>query len=135
MDISLVVIDFDNKTLEFAGAKNPLIYVQNGEVHTIRGNRVPIGGEQMEITRIFDKHTRSFADSPIMLYLFSDGFQDQFGGPKDRKFMLKNLHEQLYQLYKKPVREQHDLLAKTFDKWKGDGHQIDDVILLGVRLE
>ncbi len=92
MDISLCVIDLPNKILEFAGAKNSLVYIQNNELQELRADRCSIGGEQYENERIFTKSTLAI-DTPTWIYLFSDGFPDQFGGTseKRKKFLTKNL--------------------------------------------
>jgi serine phosphatase RsbU (regulator of sigma subunit) len=70
-----------------------------------------------------------------MLYLFSDGYQDQFGGKQGKKFMKRNLRNLLHQIHNLPVAEQQHIIAQTFDQWKGSKPQIDDVLLIGVRIE
>ncbi|MEM6380720.1 MAG: SpoIIE family protein phosphatase, partial [Bacteroidota bacterium] len=134
MDMSLVVIDFTNKTLEFAGAKNPLVYIQNGLLKTIKGDRVAIGGSQREAKRIFTSHTLSFAEAPITFYMFSDGYQDQFGGPKNKKFMSKELRRLFHKIHEKPMKEQRSMLDDTFEQWKGKEDQIDDVLVVGCQV-
>lgn len=134
MDMSLVVIDKDKKTLEFSGAKNPLIYIQNNELVHLKGNSQPIGGSQGEAKREFDKHTISI-DQPTSFYLFSDGYADQFGGSESRKFMIKNLKELLLKIHTLSFDEQKIILDKTIEEWKGDYEkQLDDILIMGMRV-
>jgi hypothetical protein len=134
MDMSLVVIDKDKKTLDFSGAKNPLIYIQNNELFHLKGNSHPIGGSQGEAKREFDRHTVSI-DQPTAFYLFSDGYADQFGGSESRKFMIKNLKELLLKIHTLPFDEQKIILDKTIEEWKGDHErQLDDILIMGMRV-
>ena len=91
----LVSIDLENRKLEFAGAKNPLIYIQNNKLYQLKGDIMPIGGEQLEIERRFTLYEIDITQ-PTTFYLFSDGYQDQFGGKKGSKFMIKRLRELLF---------------------------------------
>lgn len=135
MDMAICVIDRYRKIIEIAGAKNPVIYVQNNEVIQLKTDRHPIGGEQKEDQRIFSKQTISL-ETPATIYLFSDGFQDQFGGPENKKFMIKNLRELLFEIHQKPFDEQKEILDKTFEDWKGDDYkQTDDMLIVGFRVE
>jgi serine phosphatase RsbU (regulator of sigma subunit) len=135
MDMALCVVDPYRKVVEFAGAKNALVYIQEGEIHQIKGDRTPIGGEQREPQRIFKKHI-IHVDKPTTFYMFSDGFPDQFGGPEDRKFMTTRLRALFMEIHEKPFEEQQETLSKTFDNWKAtDKKQTDDVIVVGFRLE
>lgn len=88
MDMALCVINREDKTIEFAGAKNPLIVIKNGELEHLKGDKHPIGGSQGEAHRDYTKHTISY-DSETHIYMFSDGYVDQFGGPDSKKFMIK----------------------------------------------
>lgn len=135
MDMTLVVIDKENNILEFAGAKNPLIYIQNNELKVIKGDKMPIGGEQREMERIFTKHEISL-EKETHFYLFSDGIQDQFGGEKNKKFTPKRLRNLLQENHQKPFEKQKEILDQTIENWQKQGNekQIDDMLLLGVRL-
>jgi serine phosphatase RsbU (regulator of sigma subunit) len=133
MDLSLCVIDKVQKTIEFAGANNPLIYIRNDEVTVIKGDRYSIGGMQKEGERRFTAHTVN-VDQPTCFYIFSDGYTDQFGGEKGRSLLLKNFKELLLQIHKEPMEMQRQLLEDHFTNWKGKEDQIDDVIVIGFKL-
>lgn len=131
MDISLCSYDPRSRTLRWAGANNPLWLARNGEMLTLTPDKMPIG-----------KHTdlRPFTTHHLQLqsgdcvYLFSDGFADQFGGPAGKKFKYKQLKELLLQVHTQPMNEQMREMEKTFTGWKGGLEQVDDVCVLGVRI-
>jgi serine phosphatase RsbU (regulator of sigma subunit) len=133
MDVALVVIDKTKKTLAFAGAKNPLVYIQNGVLHHIKGDIFGIGGEQREMERNYTLHEVDIS-VPTTLYLFSDGYQDQFGGEANKKFMSKRFRELLFEIHSKPMQEQKEILDKTIQDWmsKGREPQTDDILVMGV---
>jgi serine phosphatase RsbU (regulator of sigma subunit) len=134
MDIALCVIDREAKTMEFAGANNPLVYFQKGEMHIINGDKQGIGGYSLVGKRTpFSKHTIDLQE-PTTFYLFSDGFQDQFGGIKNRKFMKKNFYQLLADIHQEPMHKQAQLLEKALDEWKGTEPQVDDILVIGMRL-
>ncbi len=136
MDMTLLAINKKEQVVEFAGAKNPLIYIQNGELQHIKGDKFPIGGEQREEERIFAKHTIK-VDSPTMFYIFTDGYQDQFGGEKNQKFMISNLKKLFFEIHQDDLEKQRLILEKTIRDWikQGKEHQIDDVLMIGVWVE
>lgn len=134
MDISLVVIDKKQKMMEFSGAKNPLIYIKNKEFHLIKGDKFSIGGEQKESKRVFKKHQISL-EGAFIFYLFSDGYQDQFGGVADKKFMRKPFYNLLLEHHTKDMNTQKDIYAKVLQEWQGHLEQIDDVLLIGVKMD
>jgi serine phosphatase RsbU (regulator of sigma subunit) len=135
MDIAITVIDQEAKILTYAGAKNPILYVQNGEMQLIKGDKMPIGGEQREMSRIFTKHTISI-DVPTTFYLFSDGYQDQFGGRNNKKFSSAQMRDLILQIHKEDMYEQKLILKYTIEKWIEDGmeSQLDDILVVGIRL-
>jgi serine phosphatase RsbU (regulator of sigma subunit) len=140
MDMGLVVIDKQNKKMEFAGAKTPLVYFQPDEsgvwhLNSINGDRFGVGGEQTESERTFTKHLLDIS-KPTTFYLFSDGYQDQFGGPKGKKFMSKRFRELLSELHLKPVLEQRNALRMTIQGWMEHSKeaQVDDILVIGVKL-
>ena len=82
--------------------------------------------------RAFTNHTVSI-DSPTTFYIFSDGFQDQFGGPNNRKFMVKRFRELLFEIHDKPMMEQQKILVNTLKEWMGAQKQLDDVLVIGFK--
>jgi serine phosphatase RsbU (regulator of sigma subunit) len=135
MDLALITIDQASRKVQYAGAKNPLIYIQNNELHLIKGDKLPIGGEQREQERIFTKHEIAI-DSPTTFYLFSDGFQDQFGGEQGKKFTIARLKELFLQIHTLPLPTQQQILHAKFEQWTAQAgeKQIDDVLVAGVKL-
>lgn len=133
MDLSVVVIHKENKFIEFAGAKSPIVYIQNGELHQLKGNKTPIGGQQREKERFFSSHTISLK-APTTFYLFTDGFQDQFGGENGRKFNPKQLRELLLSIHKLPMSIQKEKIDQSLKDWMQNERQIDDILLMGVKV-
>ena len=119
-------------TLEFAGANNPLILVQNGELNVIKGDRTSIGGIT-ELDYKFTNHEIELQKGDT-IYIFSDGYQDQFGGSKGKKFMIKRFKELLLSIHEKPMVEQREILSSTINDWKGNVEQVDDILVIGVRI-
>lgn len=139
MDMALCVIDLKNRVLEYAGAQNPLVYMQYEQTHLIKGDIMPIGGEQRERERLFTRHTIALADEsgnaiPTSFYLFSDGYPDQFGEKTNKKFGSKKLRELLFQIHHLPAHEQEAAIKHAFEQWKGATNQIDDVLVIGGKI-
>lgn len=133
MDMALLAFPPTKDEVWFAGAKNPLLYVKDGEIERIKGDKMPIGGGQYAEAP-FTTHRLPYDEKTGFTgYIFSDGYQDQFGGPKGKKFMIKNLRKLLHEVHEKPMQEQHEILEKRFVEWLGREEQIDDVLLVGVQ--
>ena len=139
MDMTLCVFDKDLKTLEFAGANNPLLLIQNGEMKRIKGDRHAIGGETEKDYK-FSNHKISLQKGN-MLYMFSDGYQDQFGDKipskgfgEGKKFMIKRFKELLLSIQDKDMQEQKAIIHKTIMDWKGNLEQVDDILVIGIRV-
>lgn len=134
MDIAMCLIDKKEKTLKFAGAKNPLIYIQNGEMHRILGDLTSIGGLQKEKERFFTLHTIDIT-APTTIYMYSDGYQDQFGGEYGRKYMAKPFRDFLFKNHDKPFNIQAEELKMELKRWKGKKYnQMDDITVIGLKL-
>jgi serine phosphatase RsbU (regulator of sigma subunit) len=131
MDISLSYIDFKNKKLEWAGANNPLIIVRNNEIIELKPDKQPIG--KFVTHKSFTLHQVELLENDV-IYSFTDGFADQFGGPKGKKFMYKPFKELLLKIHNESMNFQKNELEKVFNEWKGEGEQIDDVCIIGVRM-
>ncbi len=137
MDMVVVAIDHANKKLEFAGAKNPLLMIKNNEIELIKGDRFCVGGEQKENERIFTKHIFDLnEENETYFYVFSDGFQDQFGGKNKEKFRSARLKDLILENYQKPFAQQNNILKTTLEDWKNEGHeaQTDDILVIGFKV-
>jgi len=137
MDLAICVVDENAKQLQFAGAKNPLIIIENGEVQQIKADKLSVGGRSRNIQSTFTTHSVGINPNAAF-YIFSDGFQDQFGGPDGRKFMVKRLKELLAEISDKPMEEQHLRLEWELDQWqnwprKTKERQMDDILLIGFK--
>ncbi len=133
LDIALCVIDCNNKNLQFCGANNPLYLIRDKELIEVKGDRMPVG-----IHINFDKpFTNHLVDikSDDKLYLFSDGFADQFGGPKGKKFRYKQFKDLLIDISNKPMSIQKEILNNTHDNWRGSLDQIDDILVFGIKIK
>jgi len=138
MDISIICYHPGNKTLRFAGAKQPLVYVQLNEqgkpwLTQIRGDRIFVGGDLNVVKPHFQVHSLT-VDQPTWVYLFTDGYQDQFGGPQNKKFRPSAFRELLVQAFTEKADQQKALLDQTFDSWKGKEEQLDDILVVGTQL-
>jgi len=139
MDIALCSFDLKNSKVEYSGAYNPLFLIRDGEIQETRADRMPIG--------IYDDGGKVFTNHEIevlkgdMLYFFTDGYVDQFGGPKGKKFMNKRFKQLFLDVHKKDMDEQREIMDDNIEEWKAhldeDGvifEQMDDILVIGVRI-
>jgi serine phosphatase RsbU (regulator of sigma subunit) len=136
MDISLVKVKTADKNsdvieLEWSGANNSLWYIEKGEFKTIKCDKQPIG--KTDLPKPFTTHPLRLPKNSS-LYLYTDGFADQFGGPKGKKFKYKQLEELLISVNDLTGREQGMALKNAFEGWKGSLEQVDDVCVIGIKL-
>jgi ligand-binding sensor domain-containing protein/serine phosphatase RsbU (regulator of sigma subunit) len=134
MDAMVCELDVNTYELRYASAMRPMIIYKNGEQMYVKGSRSSIGGQ-------YDtKDEKDFYDEVIQLnkgdlvYLFSDGYPDQFGGPLGKKFKMVRLKNLLKDIQKKPMEEQYEYVKSTFNLWKEDYEQVDDVLFMGIKL-
>ncbi len=132
MDMAIVTLNKEKQKIYVAGAKNPVFIVQNGKEYWVKGDRMSIGGKQL-FSEEFTTHEFNWIRG-TKIYLFSDGYQDQFGGEKGSKFMRKNLRELISQNAHLSMREQKQILADTLEKWRSGYNQIDDILVMGFQL-
>lgn len=133
MDLALISFDKKKRKVEFAGAYNPLVIVRDGKHITIKADRFPIGMSYASKR----KFTNNEVDvkSGDMLYMFSDGYADQFGGPNAKKFKTLNLKNEFLKINTLPIEAQKDHLFKTINEWMGESQQqIDDILVIGTRV-
>ncbi|MCC5946585.1 MAG: SpoIIE family protein phosphatase, partial [Bernardetiaceae bacterium] len=131
MDCAIIVIDKKKRLLEFSGAKRPLVYFKNNRITRIKGDAKSIGGHERE-GKFFSKHTLEL-DSETTYYLYSDGYADQIGGPKKRKFMTKHFRKLLTDIHHLPLEEQKMILEDKLIAWQGKEEQVDDILVVGFR--
>lgn len=131
MDIAICTLNKKTNKLYYAGANNSMYYVSKETLTEIKADKQPIG--KYEHTKPFTSHKIQLVSGDLV-YLFSDGFPDQFGGPKDRKFMYKPFRQLLLNNSRKTMEEQQEILSNTFENWKGNGEQIDDVCVVGIKV-
>jgi len=133
MDIALIKFNNNNTSLQYAGSNNSLYIVRKGELMEIPADKLPIGinytAEQTEFTN--NKVEIQKGDA---LYLFSDGYADQYGGPNIKKFTKKQLQKTLLSVSDKSMAEQERILNEAFENWKSEQMQIDDVMIMGIRI-
>ena len=132
MDISLCKLNIKKKLVEFSGAHNSLIHISEDELYNYRGDHQPVGlllGDKKHFT----KHEVKLKKND-MLYIYSDGYQDQFGGEKGKKYMGAKFKKQLLRINKESTDKQLKLLEEEFKSWTHNYEQIDDVCVMGVRI-
>ncbi len=131
MDISLCCLDIKSGKLDWAGANNPLWIMSKGEIKEIKADKQPIGN--FILRKPFTNHSIQLQKEDC-IYIFTDGFADQFGGSKGKKFKYKQIKELVLTTGGKSMEEQKDILLKTFSAWKGDLEQVDDVCFIGIKV-
>jgi serine phosphatase RsbU (regulator of sigma subunit) len=130
--MTLCALNYDTLELQFAAAFNPLYLIRNGELIQHKADKFPVGA--------FVGEKRRFTNNKIQLqkgdtvYIFSDGYADQFGGPKGKKFMAGNFRQLLLETSKFSPYEQRVILDQTIEKWRGSLEQVDDVLIIGVQI-
>lgn len=133
MDMSLCVFDLEQNKAEFAGANNPLYLIRNNVLERYKGDKFPIGAFEGNRPQLFQNHDINLMEGDC-LYLFSDGYADQFGGPENKKFMYKRFEEFLMQIHNQPMTGQKELLKSKFIEWKGNNEQVDDILVIGIKM-
>jgi len=129
MDVAICTYDLKKSVLTFAGAQRPLVYIQDEEINYIRGVSRPIGGMLTEDRKYIDHKIK--IDRETKFYLFSDGFVDQYGGPRYEKYKIRNFRELLLDHSAHVMSKQQDLLEEELDNWMGENEQTDDIIVMG----
>ncbi len=131
-DIALCIFYHKEGKVDFAGANNSLLIVRNGELHEIKADKMPVG--------VYFREKDSFTNNKFdvlnddILFMFSDGYRDQFGGPKNHKFSMRRFKDFLLSNYQLPLEEQKIRLEQAFDDWKEGKTQIDDVLVAGIKI-
>jgi len=131
MDISLCMINLETHEMQFAGANQSMYVLRRNTLTEIKGDVMPIGIGGLE-ERSFTNHVMPLKKNDL-IYLFTDGYVDQFGGPKNKKFKYPAFRELLLDLHALPLKNQGEKIADTLDNWKGNTMQIDDILVLGFK--
>lgn len=132
MDMALLVVDWDNNQAQFAGANNPLYLFRNKELIEIKPDKMPIGFHIKK--QEFNNHIIDLQPNDT-IYLFSDGYPDQFGGDGGKKFKYKQFKEVLLEIHGKTPKEQLKILDETIENWKGNFEQLDDILVIGIQFK
>lgn len=132
MDMAICSLNTDTNLLKFSGAYNPLYVIQDGQISEIKGNKMAIGSHLGDSIQFEQEEVQLQEGDTI--YLFSDGYADQFGGPKGKKFKYSKFRELLLSIHHKDMDEQHTILMDTIDEWQGHLEQIDDLCVVGYKL-
>ncbi len=133
MDLALLVFDSKRKVVEFSGANNPLVLVRDDEAILYKADKFPIGAYEGDRPQIFTRNEVELKEGD-MLYIFSDGYADQFGGPDDKKFTTRKFREFLVEIHSSPVARQRELLNEKLEEWMGDNEQVDDILVIGIKI-
>jgi serine phosphatase RsbU (regulator of sigma subunit) len=133
MDMSFVIIDPQKKVIDFAGANTKIYIRQDDELLCVRGDKHPIGIFIGEELKDFISHIIPYHDGDIV-YMFSDGIVDQFGGPDNKKLMSRRFGNFLMSNAEKSMRDQGQLLRHYYEEWQGENEQVDDVMVIGIKL-
>ena len=133
MDIAIISIDIQAQQLEYAGARNSLYIIREGRLIEIKADRMSTGIIAKNQETIVYTNQLHDLQKDDMLYLFSDGFPDQKGGPDKKKFFYQPFKELLISISQLPVNEQKQKLDETITTWMGEGEQVDDILIMGIR--
>ena len=132
MDASIVCFDFKNNKLTYSAANNPIWVVRKNELIELKGDKMPVGKHDKDYVSFTQQEFKLIKGDVI--YTLTDGFPDQFGGTKGKKFMYKQLKETLVSISNKPLIEQKETLTTILKNWMGDIEQVDDIIIIGIRI-
>lgn len=132
MDMSFAIFDFENMTLEYAAAYNSIYLFRENKLIELKADRMPIGFSRKNATPFTNNIVKIKKDD--ILYLFTDGFADQFGGANQRKFLAKNFKKLFSSIVEAPMEFQNELILTAFSDWKGENTQVDDVTIIGLKI-
>jgi serine phosphatase RsbU (regulator of sigma subunit)/ligand-binding sensor domain-containing protein len=136
MDVAFCAIDPELKVLEYSGAFNPLYLIRDNTITEIKGDRFSVGLNQLDLaipTHPFNDHVIPLKEGDI-IYIFTDGYADQFGGPEGKKYKYRRFRHLLLALHQLPMDRQLEFLRRSILDWKGDLDQVDDILVMGIRI-
>jgi PAS domain S-box-containing protein len=132
MDIAFCAISFKNKTLDYAGANRPIILVRNNEITEYKPNKLSIGGDS-QMKKVFANTSIQLQEGDS-IYMFTDGYADQFGGELGKKFKYKNLVGLIQSVQKESMSKQKELFEQAIENWRGSNEQVDDILVIGLKV-
>ena len=135
MDLAFCAFDNKKMILEYAGAFNPIYIIREKNIYEYRGDRFSVGLDKPDENEknIFKNHVIPMQDGDS-IYIFSDGYADQFGGPDGKKYKYRKFQHLLLAINQLPMEKQHELLEKSIMRWKGDLDQVDDILVIGIKI-
>jgi serine phosphatase RsbU (regulator of sigma subunit) len=131
MDVTLAAYNHKTRLLEMSSAQRPMLLIRNNEIIEYKGTKHSIGGHET-IDKNFELISVTI-EPDDKLYLLTDGYADQFGGDRGKKYKMKTLKDLILKHHQKPLKLQKRILDLEFESWKGDLEQVDDVCIIGVR--
>ncbi|PKP50964.1 MAG: hypothetical protein CVT95_02015 [Bacteroidetes bacterium HGW-Bacteroidetes-12] len=133
MDLALCCYDASKKELQYAGAFNPLYFIRDNEITQLKADKFAIGTYFENPKQKYTNHIIQLQEND-MVYIFSDGYADQFGGPKGKKLMYKNFRNYLLGIHSESLVNQKELLNNNIETWKGSLEQVDDILVIGMHV-
>ncbi len=133
MDLSIIALHKSENIVEFAGAMNQMFLIRDDKITEIRGDRFSVSPINYLTYGSFTNHVINVEENDI-IYLFSDGYVDQFGGPDEKKFKYRRFRHMLLNNYERPLKEQKDILKRVINTWRGTLEQVDDILVIGVKI-
>jgi len=135
MDLAFCAFDTKKMILEYAGAFNPIYIIRNSNIYEYKGDRFSVGLDKPDENKknTFKNHIIPMQNGDS-IYIFSDGYADQFGGPAGKKYKYRRFQHLLLAIHQLPMEKQHELLEKSILRWKGDLDQVDDILVIGIRI-
>ncbi|MBL7962818.1 MAG: SpoIIE family protein phosphatase [Flavobacteriales bacterium] len=131
MDMAFCALDPSTRVLEYAGANCPLYLIRNGDLLQFEPNKLSVGGAELSAQQIIEHRIQLEPGDAV--YIFSDGYADQFGGPKGKKFLYRRFRDLLLRIHASPMDRQKGLLQEALGEWKGAHEQVDDILVMGMR--
>ncbi len=132
MDIALCVLEKDRQIIQYTGGMNELVYIRNGELNIVKADHLSVSVVYEDATS-FTRKEIAYQKGDVF-YLFSDGYQDQFGGKNDRKYLSHRFYKSLLEVSELPMNKQKDILEQKLAEWMQNNTQTDDITVMGIRL-
>jgi serine phosphatase RsbU (regulator of sigma subunit) len=132
MDVSFCIIDKENNILQFAGAFSNLYLIRDSKITEIKGDRYSVGMGNLAEKQLFSSHYIPIQPED-MIYIFTDGYADQFGGLENKKYKFRRFRHLLLNIHKFPLETQRQYIEDSINEWKGKNDQVDDILIIGIK--